>query len=753
MGKTKVAVLGGGVGALTAAYYLTATPALRNRYEVTVYTLGWRLGGKGATGRDQFGRIQEHGLHMWFGYYNNAFKMLKDVFKEWQPHPDNSLQNWRDAFVPHRFTPIGQNLTDGTPVYWPITWSALAGEVGDDNVLPTPWEAAVNVFEILFNLIRNWQRFNSLVIRGKLTPADITTVAPPRLRPDHATLDRGLASRYLDAVKSAVEMPLVVAERAAALASGVALSGAEELAEIVHRWAAALSGDHLDQATRHQHIADLLSLLPGLSAAVAHLPQAHVLRDFFTFAIPYLRGIATDFIWLGKTAMEVDALEFTQWLIKHGGDGQALKTCNSLRTVYDTFMEYQDGDYQRPNYGAGTAAQLSLRMMATCKEEVAWLMQAGMGDVVVAPIYEVLRQRGVAIRYFRRTDRLELSPDKKTVDRVHLARQVDLVSDDYDAMIKVPVEGTTRHMLAWPDQPRWDQIKNGAAIKQACDATQSSLESHWCPVPPVGAEKLERGRDFDLVVLGISIGAFMKLNDQDHSLAEELIAASPRFRAMVEHFSLIPTQSVQTWCKTDLDGLGWNAGRPAANAGPEPMSVWADMSQTLRFEPWTGQATRPGSVHYLCGVWATDLIKRPATQTDVPKKALDDVTGQIDRWFNDTVQYYWPNAVAPGGGMNYDVLYDALNGTGRQRFVNQWIRANVDPTECLPGSGAGTTQYRLKADETGFDNLYIAGCWTNSGMNTSSVESTVASGMQAARAICGTPVEVSGEYFLQARPK
>ncbi|NJP08916.1 MAG: NAD(P)-binding protein [Leptolyngbyaceae cyanobacterium RU_5_1] len=49
--KTKIAVLGGGMGSLAAAFELSNTPELRSRYEITVYQLGWRLGGKGASGR------------------------------------------------------------------------------------------------------------------------------------------------------------------------------------------------------------------------------------------------------------------------------------------------------------------------------------------------------------------------------------------------------------------------------------------------------------------------------------------------------------------------------------------------------------------------------------------------------------------------------------------------------------------------------------------------------------------------------
>ena len=63
--------------------------ALRERFEVIVYELGWQLGGKGASGRAPHRgagaggrRIQEHGLHIWFGFYEHAFGMLRDAYEE-----------------------------------------------------------------------------------------------------------------------------------------------------------------------------------------------------------------------------------------------------------------------------------------------------------------------------------------------------------------------------------------------------------------------------------------------------------------------------------------------------------------------------------------------------------------------------------------------------------------------------------------------------------------------------------------------
>lgn len=63
--KKKVAILGGGMGAIATAFALTDPQnPTRNQYDITLYQMGWRLGGKGASGRNQAiaDRIEEHSL-------------------------------------------------------------------------------------------------------------------------------------------------------------------------------------------------------------------------------------------------------------------------------------------------------------------------------------------------------------------------------------------------------------------------------------------------------------------------------------------------------------------------------------------------------------------------------------------------------------------------------------------------------------------------------------------------------------------
>ena len=140
---TKVAVLGGGVGGMTAAFELTATPELRERFDVTAYQLGWRNGGKGASGRNAAiaDRIEEHGLHVWLGYYDNAFRLMRDAYDELGREPGTPLATFDDAFKGCDELILYDRQGDG--------WHALRFDCprnilrpGDPGELPTFWEIA-----------------------------------------------------------------------------------------------------------------------------------------------------------------------------------------------------------------------------------------------------------------------------------------------------------------------------------------------------------------------------------------------------------------------------------------------------------------------------------------------------------------------------------------------------------------------------------------------------------------------------------
>lgn len=100
--RKRIVILGGGIGALTAAYHLSSPAGWQDRYDITVYQLGWRLGGKCASSRDpEHGlRIEEHGLHVWFGFYENAFRMMRECYRELGPEAARPFAELDDAFSP-----------------------------------------------------------------------------------------------------------------------------------------------------------------------------------------------------------------------------------------------------------------------------------------------------------------------------------------------------------------------------------------------------------------------------------------------------------------------------------------------------------------------------------------------------------------------------------------------------------------------------------------------------------------------------
>src|SRR5215218_1355835 len=110
----RVIILGGGMAGLAAAWALS-DPAVPDVESVTVHQRGWRLGGKGASSRAVHGRIEEHGLHVWLGYYENAFRLLREAYAEVdrpRTAPDCPIQTWRDAFTPASVIGLGDDVGD-----------------------------------------------------------------------------------------------------------------------------------------------------------------------------------------------------------------------------------------------------------------------------------------------------------------------------------------------------------------------------------------------------------------------------------------------------------------------------------------------------------------------------------------------------------------------------------------------------------------------------------------------------------------
>ena len=104
------------------------------------------------------------------------------------------------------------------------------------------------------------------------------------------------------------------------------------------------------------------------------------------------------------------------------------------------------------------------------------------------------------------------------------------------------------------------------------------FESHW-DRRRVGRKVLRVARDFDFVVLGVSIGAIP-------FVAREILARDARWRAMVENVKTCATQAFQIWLDRDAAALGWSEP-PITLAGfTKPFDTFADMTHVALEENW-----------------------------------------------------------------------------------------------------------------------------------------------------------------------
>lgn len=707
--RKKIVILGGGVGAMAAAYAITEQPGWQERYEVTLYQLGWRLGGKGASGRNARSghRIEEHGLHIWLGFYENAFAMIRRCYDELARKPGEPLATWQDAFKPHSLVVFEEQI-DGYWKHWPCEYPTNDSLPGDGGLTPAAWEYIPMILGWMRGAFANSSHYEA---RRESLPDEIGGEPP----------------HWWDQVVSSVESFVGALSLDAA---GLFLEAAYHLAR------------SLDPDPRHHHryhhdaITGLVErfirwLWRRVEREVEHDDLARHLFAQIDIAAAVVTGMIADGVIFNGFDV-IDDLDLRDWLRKHGASERISINSAWVRAAYDLVFGFRGGNPRKPAVAAGTGLRGTLRMVLGYKGAIMWKMQAGMGDTIFAPMYQVLKRRGVKFEFFHRVRSLAPSPDGRSIDRITLGRQVTLKRGDYDPLV------TVKGLPSWPSEPLYDQIVEGRQLQEG----GINLESYWTPWQDVATVTLERGTDFDLVVLGISLGALP-------TICSELIAVNDSWRNMVEQVQTCRTQAFQLWLTPSLAELGWETS-PIAGGFVEPLDTWADMSHLIDREAWEG-GDSPRNIAYFCGPLEDDPEEPPYfTDPDYPAREASKVKTRVIQFLTEHVGHLWPGAIVPETGeINWNLLVDPEGRQGPARLDAQYWVANIDPTERYVLMVPGSTQYRLPSDQSGFDNLYLAGDWTRNGLNAGCVEAAVMSGLQVSRAITGSPAEIVGETDIR----
>lgn len=714
----RVVILGGGVGAMAAAYELTNQPDWYERYEITLYQLGWRLGGKGASGhnREKYERIEEHGLHIWWGFYDNSFEMMKRCYAELNL-PNLSFD---DAFKPHDLVTFMDQLR-GQWFKHEINFPRNPLSPGNIDTPAGLWQCLQRAVGWL------WSEFGNHKSLMQTTAESTRTVAPAA-GGEMVDADGELA------LQTAHEKMTGAASSAASDASSAApwLTDGPELVRL------------LDSFRRK------LTIPTWLLSIVDKLRWFYILADF---GITVLIGLISDGVLTNPQGLNsLEGEEFSAWLIRHGVNQEVTLPSPLVRGLYDAAFCFVGGDPQKPNIGTGSILRATLRMVFTYKGAFMWKMQGGMGDVIFAPLYLMLKQRGekadaargragsLRIEFFHRVENLGLQPASGSSSASAAEPLIETITINQQATIKgggsysgVYTDARTG-LPVWPSEPLYDQLEQGEAIKRgpAPYTAPYNLESHWTSWPGVGQLTLRRGVDFDHVVMGISLGAIPYL-------CQELIN-DPRqngsWANMVKNVQTTRTQALQMWFGATAATLGWVATEPAVmDAYIDPLNSWADMSQVLPHESWPPQ-NPPQTVAYFCGPMLDDPNEPAPPNDQYPQTQTALVeAGALPFW----AQYYgplFPNASIPGTTQfDWNQLWAPDGLQGEQRFAWQYVRANIDPSERYVLSVANSFQYRLQPDKSGYANLFLTGDWTNNGLNFGCVESATLGGLIGAKGL------------------
>src|SRR5262249_37780964 len=263
----------------------------------------------------------------------------------------------------------------------------------------------------------------------------------------------------------------------------------------------------------------------------------------------------------------------------------------------------------KPNFAAGVALRALFRTSLTYQGAYAYKMQAGMGDVGFTPLYIVLQRRGVEVRVFHRLHQMEISGDGRSIGKIHIGIQATLKNKEAEYDPLVPVKG----LDCWPSVPRYEQLNEGGDL-QKLPERGCELESWWSPWKNPQALVLEAGKHFDLVILGIPVGAL-------RYICGDLMDANLRWRDMVANVRTVQTQAFQLWMNQDADTLGWH-GRETALLGAYLESS-SDMSHLIPREDWPDDA-QVRNIPYFCNAFKDDPnIPEPFTDPKFPRSQAD----------------------------------------------------------------------------------------------------------------------------------
>jgi uncharacterized protein with NAD-binding domain and iron-sulfur cluster len=745
--KVRVVIVGGGCAGLAAAWELAKLP----EYEVHLYERSWRLGGKGASGRDPQGRIREHGLHIWLGFYENAFRMMRECYAEVEARrwgPDAETPQGRlpcgsidDAFFAEPHIGVAGRNRAGEWEVWSGHLPPMKGRPGD------PFDPESNPFTLASYLARCLHLLNTLMVSVIGTPGGDIPGAP---RPEErSTSDEAIE---LDFSHDAARSPRALVERMARMLRGGILTTAAGVLQgvtILEDWLRTLKFGQTVADTVFEFIEAVAAQTRKLLRDVVTVDE-HVRRktEIIDIVMTIAVGLYRDRVLFDERGLDaINHIDYREWLTKHGATKTSVDS-PFMDGIYDLLFAYRDGDHERPALAAGVALRGALRMFFTYRGAMFYRMRAGMGETVFSPLYKILREGGkagdrlptrgrVTFHFLHTLKEVRFDSGEDGETRVtQIAFDIKGHRETLDA-ISAEGQGALDHFGCWPH----DSSRFEAAIRKEEKDTMH----------------LEADKDFDVVVFALGIDDFVKVCGSDVARGCETDARNDtglfekrRWRNTRRHVRTVATKAAQVWLGKDLEELGWHRGPAVISAMGAPFATWADMTYTLASEQaWRDALARDKnetplednarSVAAFCSVLGEHEVECAEAK---PGRVRGLVESDLHKWLSKDMRPFWPDAFDDAKKKKRTALDELVSWEEEKQATGnlseQHVQANFAGSERYTLALPGSIEHRISPLDRSVTNMTIAGDWTACGLDAGCVEAAVMSGMLAAHAITGT---------------